>query len=130
MDRGERARLKQLANDAIIASFGFDSRESQLAEALERCVDELEQANDKCRVCSTCEGHGDHVDESLHIDPDEVVEAHRALEAKLALLKDRHVELAGICGELEVGAEAVDALGNIIEDLESDLDDLQEVVLP
>lgn len=64
MDKAERTRLKTLANDTVIATFGYDNRESQLAEALERCVDELEDANSKCPTCFFCETHGDYeVDE-------------------------------------------------------------------
>ena len=54
MDQAERTRLKTLANDAVIATFGYDSRESRLAEALERCVDELDRLN-RCPVCGDSE---------------------------------------------------------------------------
>lgn len=53
MDKVERQRLKQLANDSIIATFGEESPESRLAEALERCVDELDRL-DQSPHCSTC----------------------------------------------------------------------------
>src|ERR1043165_3762996 len=46
MDKAERTRLKQLANDAVIATFGYDNRESQLAVALEQCVEQLEYHGD------------------------------------------------------------------------------------
>jgi len=59
MDKAERTRLKQLANDAVIATFGSDSRESRLAVALEQCVDELEYIGDKCPTCCVCDMHGD-----------------------------------------------------------------------
>lgn len=52
MDTSERQRLKQLANDSIIATYGYDNTESRLAEALEKCVDELD--NDSPPHCSTC----------------------------------------------------------------------------
>jgi hypothetical protein len=57
MDKVERTRLKTLANDAVIATFGYDNRESRLAEALERCVDELDRL-DTTPHCSTCHCDG------------------------------------------------------------------------
>jgi hypothetical protein len=53
VDKAERTRLKALANDAVIATFGSDNRESQLAVALERCVDELDR-QEQSPHCSTC----------------------------------------------------------------------------
>jgi hypothetical protein len=60
MDRTERERYKRLANESIIETFGTECPEQRLAEALERCVDELEDANSKCPTCSVCENHGDY----------------------------------------------------------------------
>lgn len=54
MDKAERIRLKTLANDAVIATYGYDTRESRLAEALERCVDELERMGTRPH-CATCD---------------------------------------------------------------------------
>jgi len=54
MDRVERTRLKQLANDGIIATYGYDTRESRLAVALEQCIDELERL-DRCPACGNSE---------------------------------------------------------------------------
>jgi hypothetical protein len=54
MNKAERTRLKQLANDVIIVAFGHDSDMSRLAEALEKCVDELERL-DKCPICGDSE---------------------------------------------------------------------------
>jgi len=54
VDKVERARYKTLANDAVIAAFGSDGLDSQLAAALERCVDELERLN-RCPVCGDSE---------------------------------------------------------------------------
>jgi hypothetical protein len=64
MDKAKRAHYKTLANDAIIATFGYDNDTSRLAQALEKCVDELENIGDKCQTCSYCEDHGDHWDEA------------------------------------------------------------------
>lgn len=50
MDKGERQRLKTLANEAIIATFGNDSREQRLAEGLEQCVEVLDQRS-RCPAC-------------------------------------------------------------------------------
>lgn len=53
MDDRELAKLKQLANDAIIESFGRDDLTAKLAVALEKAVSELEW-NDKKPHCRTC----------------------------------------------------------------------------
>jgi len=54
MDEAERARYKTLANDAIIDTFGTECSEQRLAEALEKCVEELERL-DRCPVCGNSE---------------------------------------------------------------------------
>jgi len=54
MDKAERTRLKQLANDAIIATYGYDNDMQRLAAALEKCVEELEGL-DRCPVCGDSE---------------------------------------------------------------------------
>lgn len=66
MDKVDRAKYKQLANDAIIAHFGQGGETTQLAEALEKCVEWMDDVADKCETCSTCSSHGDHY------KPDEV----------------------------------------------------------
>jgi len=53
MDAVERARYKTLANDAIIDTFGTECPEQRLAEALEKCVEELERLETSPH-CSTC----------------------------------------------------------------------------
>ena len=60
MNERERFRYKQLANDAIIACFGLDTREARLAEALEKTVAELDEMQGKCDVCKYCPNHGDY----------------------------------------------------------------------
>lgn len=47
MEKAERTRLKQLANDTIIDLFGSGGREAKLAATLEQCVDDLEY-HDNC----------------------------------------------------------------------------------
>lgn len=54
MDKPTRQRLKALANEGIVATFGENSLKSQLAEALEQCVDELDERA-KCAVCGDSE---------------------------------------------------------------------------
>lgn len=65
MDHSERQRLKQLAVDSIIETFGTDCPEQRLAEALEKCVDELELygQRDECAACDQCEIHGGLIEE-------------------------------------------------------------------
>lgn len=57
MDSQQRARYKQLANDSIIATYGYDNAQSRLAEALEKCLEELERRA-RCPIC----GDGDNPD--------------------------------------------------------------------
>lgn len=60
MDKVDRTRYRQLANDAVIATFGESGLTAQLAEALEKCVDELDLygERDECAVCDECPAHG------------------------------------------------------------------------
>lgn len=53
MDKSERQRLKTLANEGIIATYGENSLKSWLAEALEKCVEELERLDNEPH-CPTC----------------------------------------------------------------------------
>ena len=62
MDEHKRLRLKQLANDAIIACFGLATREAQLAEGLEQAISELDEMQGKCDTCKYCPTHGDFED--------------------------------------------------------------------
>lgn len=52
MDKSERIKLKQLAVDVIVA-YPYGSTQANLAEALERCVDDMEDAENKPH-CGTC----------------------------------------------------------------------------
>lgn len=63
MDQAERTRYKQLANNALIAYFGTDGMPQQPAEALERCVEELEGVA-TCTTCGYCDDHGELEDDS------------------------------------------------------------------
>lgn len=69
MDKIDRGRYKQLANDAIIAEFGSAGLTARLAEALEKCVEELE-AVAECETCGYCDDHGDLVE----FDDDDLME--------------------------------------------------------
>jgi len=131
LDKAERTRLKQLANDAVIATFGSDSRESQLAVALERCVDELDERDDRCLICSVCEDHGDHESDKLEVDAGEVLGVHSELVKRLVALKAYHVKLVGeVAGDGPLNESLAEDLAELIEDLESDVDDLESKVIP
>lgn len=66
MDHAERQRLKQLANDSIIATFGTESNEQRLAEALEHCLNQLEYVSSKWRpVCLDCDERLSTYDEAV-----------------------------------------------------------------
>ena len=65
MDKTERQRLKELANDSIVATFGQDSREQRLAEALERAIDHVEYLRSKWRpICPDCDSWLNTYDEA------------------------------------------------------------------
>lgn len=56
MERTERQRLKALANEAIIATYGDDGREQRLAEALEKAVDHIQYLRAEYRpICDNCD---------------------------------------------------------------------------
>jgi hypothetical protein len=130
VDKAERTRLKTLANDAVIATFGSDNRESQLAEALERCVDELEDANSKCPTCSVCENHGDLLDESIKVDPSEILRIHSEFKDTLKALKDYHVKLSGEIADEFPDLLLADDLASLIEEAEGVADELEAEVTP
>lgn len=123
-----RARYKQLANDSIIATFGRDDNEARLAQALEKCVDELDNANDKCPTCSRCENHGDHGDE-FTIDVNEIIRVHGELKKRLAALKELHGEFDDVDEVTDI-PDMVSKLGMQIEEFESEVDELEAEVLP
>lgn len=127
MDKAERTRLKELAVDVIAAS-PVHSKETQLAEALEKCVDDLEDRSDKCSTCSVCENHGDHEDESIAVDPDEVLEVHKALKQRLTELKDFHVKVGTYM--IEGSGNIYKDLGDLIEALEEDVGNVEACALP
>lgn len=65
MDKSERARYKQLANDSIIATYGSGGREQQLAEALEKAMDHIEYLRAEYRpICEDCDQRGKTYDEA------------------------------------------------------------------
>jgi transcriptional/translational regulatory protein YebC/TACO1 len=127
MNKAERTRLKELAVETIVAS-PVHSKKAQLAEALEKCVDDLEDRSDKCSTCSVCENHGDHEDESIAVDPDEVLEVHKALKQRLTELKDFHVKVGAYM--IEGSGNIYKDLGDLIEALEEDVDTVEACALP
>lgn len=129
MDKAERIKLKQLANDAVIATYGSDGREPQLAGALENCLDELDFIADECDHCKTCETHGDHDDDSFPVDASEVLEAHKELTERVKTLKEIHVELAVLVAQFST--DRIDEkLADVIEELEQDILGVERCVIP
>lgn len=126
MDKTERQRHKTLANDAIIRTFGVEGDEAQLATALETCVDELGDIATECEHCKTCQSHGDFVDDSIPIDASEVMGVHRSLTASLKSLNDFHKRLFELLPESQLPNE----LAEIIEETESQIDELEACVIP
>lgn len=80
MDHVERARLKQLANDSVIATFGRDNTESRLALALESAVEEFEFIATGCDHCKYCDVHGEVEDDSIAVDVVELLRIHGAIK--------------------------------------------------
>lgn len=125
MNKADRTPYRQLANDAVIATFGESGLTAQLAEALEKCVDELDDANEKCPTCSVCENHGDLEDESIDVDADEIFSIHGELKKQVQALKDYHVKLSGELADWADPAQLTEPLAEIIEEIESEIDDLE-----
>lgn len=106
MDHAERQQLKQLANDSIIATFGQESNEARLAQALERCVDVLEYHGD-------CDGPQTEPEGAI-LNLDTVQAIHKQLEERLADL-ERVVTTAD---------DMIDNLKEMLEDLKHDIKEL------
>lgn len=129
MDKGQRQRYKTLANDAIIASLGYDSQLSRLATALETCVDWIDDIATECEHCKTCEYHGDFTDDSIPIDAGEVMGVHREMTASLKSLNDFHKKLSDQLAEDFADSSLPNELAEIIEEIEQQADDLQGCVV-
>lgn len=130
MDHGERQRLKQLANDSIIATFGYDTNEARLAQALESAVEEFQYIATDCDHCKYCDIHGECDDSSMAVDAGEVMGVHAELKKQLQALKDFHVKLATALTEDVTDSVLPDELAEIIEDTESQVDELEACVIP
>jgi len=127
MDKAERTRLKQLANDAVIATFGSEGRESQLAVALEGCVEELEFIASECDHCKFCDIHGEVEDDEIQVDADEVIRIHGEMKKQIAAFKDLHVKFAAAVAETDID-ELIEELASQIEEAESYVDELEAEV--
>ena len=105
MDKGERQRLKTLANDAIVDLFGVESREARLAEALEQAVEDLEYHGD-------CIGPRTEEDEVDPLDADHLRSIHLQLKERLTEVEN-----------------TVTAIGEALwEDRDAEIDELKEIV--
>lgn len=129
MDKSERQRLKQLANDSIIATYGYDTNESRLAVALESAVEEFECIATDCDHCKFCDIHGEVEDDEIQVDVSEVVRIHGELKKCIQTFKDLHVKFAGAVAESDVD-DLVEELASQIEETESYVDELEAEVLP
>lgn len=119
MDSVERAKYKQLANDAIIAEFGSNGLAARLAEALEKCVEELEWLSGGCQYCSYCEDHGDKAgDKPEPIEASDVLEIHGQLKERLTELE-----------QVKDGLANAD-LGERLAQLKTDINKLEALVIP
>lgn len=106
MDHAERQRLKQLANDSIIATFGQETNEARLAQALERCVDVLEYHGD-------CNGP--------QPEPEGAILNLDTVQAIYEQLKERLTELEKV---MTTADDMIDNLRETLKDLKHDLKEL------
>lgn len=129
MDHLERQRLKQLANDSIIATFGRDDNEARLAVALESCVDEFHFIATDCDHCKYCDVHGEVYDDSIDVDAGEIIRIYGELKKQMQAFKDLHVKFAGAVAESDVD-DLIEELASQIEEAEGYVDELEAEVLP
>lgn len=130
MDHAERQRLKQLANDSIIATFGYDTNEARLAQALEGAVEEFEFIATGCDHCKTCPTHGSYQDDAIPIDADEILRIHSQLKKQVQALRDYHVRLSTELADEFPDLLLTDELAELIEGTESYVDELEAETLP
>ena len=129
MDKTERTRLKQLANDAVIATFGTDCPEAWLAVALERCVEELEFIAEECDHCKFCDVHGEVEDDSTAVDVNELVRIQGELKKQVQAFKDLHGKFDDADDVTDI-PDLVNDFAMQVEELESDVDELEAEVSP
>lgn len=130
MDHVERARLKRLANDSVIATFGCDNAESRLALALESAVEEFEFIATGCDHCKYCDVHGETDDDSILVNVNEIVRIHGELKKMIQAFKGYHLRL---CGELVDWADPnqlTEPLAEIIKETQGYVDELEAEVTP
>jgi hypothetical protein len=125
MEKAQRSKYKTLANDAVIATFGQDGLAAQLATALESCVDELESVAAECAHCKTCESHGDFDDDSIPVEANEVMDAHRELTGDLKALEAYRDKLIDRDGDNNL----LEELTELIEDFRNDIDSVEACVV-
>lgn len=106
MDHVERARLKQLANDSVIATFGQETNEARLAQALEQCVEALEYHGD-------CDGP--------QVEPEGAILNLDTVQAIHKQLEERLVELERV---VTTADGMVDNLKETLKDLKHDIREL------
>lgn len=109
MDTATLTKWKTLANDAVIATFGETGREQQLAEALEKAVEALDDASNRCAHCGVYDDHGNL--DGVAVNADDVLDIHRSLSKVVSKLRDSSVgALAEHLGSLEDGLDELEAL--------------------
>lgn len=129
MDHAERQRLKQLANDSIIATFGYDTNEARLAQALEGAVEEFQFIATECDHCKFCDIHGEVEDDEIQVDAGEIQHIHGELKKQVQAFKDLHVKFSGAVAESDVD-DLVEELASQIEETEGYVDELEAELLP
>lgn len=129
MDTNSREKLKVLANEGLIEFFGQDSLSQRIAKGLEKAVEELEEANERCPQCSICETHGNKENDEIEVDASEVLTVYKQLKDRLKEFKEIHVALSTTFADIETD-DLLETLAEQIEQLESDIDELERTVIP
>lgn len=112
MDNADLQRWKTLANDAVVATFGTNSRESRLAVALESAVELLDETSNRCSTCSKCDDHGNVENEDIQVSADDV----RVIYNRLSQLLDLtcNAPLDKVISHLDSMEESIDELGELV----------------
>jgi dissimilatory sulfite reductase (desulfoviridin) alpha/beta subunit len=130
VDRADRIRLKQLANDAVIENFGNDCPEARLAEALEQTIEELVFIAEECDHCKHCNTHGEVEDDEIPVDASEIIRICGELKKQIQAFKDYHVKLTEKLDEWADTERFTEPLAEIIEETQGYIDGLEAEVLP
>lgn len=102
MDHGERQRLKQLANDSIIATFGQETNEARLAQGLESAIDALEYYDETTERNTALEEENGELGDQVKELTETVRGIYRVSKSANSSDVKRLAEIQEICEEADV----------------------------